>query len=350
MMMAKGHLHKYKTEANPRRDQNALKIFPQASLIIRSVNQVFTRFKTPNSPPPLSLHYTIATVNMFSLTTTTSLLLLAVTATSALPHVPQPTASNSTTCADVHVFLARGTGEDYPGRQINVVYAVCNDTVSASPSSTCDYEDIVYPASALFPAYCTSVGNGVSSGTEQITEYAERCPDAQLVLSGYSQGAQVTGNILGGQAGGETGCTDETGTGLDISTSPANQSKCPSFFFPSSPLPIPYPIFSPSTFLRLALLPPTNTFPLVKAVTLFGDVTHVANQTYNTATGAGADGLEPRTGTQLERLNVYSAVIQSWCLIDDPVCAQGDNGTVHTTYFDIFSEAAGEWVVGQLSL
>jgi hypothetical protein len=30
---------------------------------------------------------------------------------------------------------------------------------------------------------------------------------------------------------------------------------------------------------------------VVAAVTLFGDVTHVANQTYNTASGAAADGV-----------------------------------------------------------
>lgn len=85
-------------------------------------------------------------------------------------------------------------------------------------------------------------------------------------------------------------------------------------------------------------------------MTLFGDVTHVADQTYNTGSGSGHDGIDPRTGTQLERLNVYSGVLQSWCLEADPVCAQGDNGTAHTTYFDVFSEAAGEWVVSQLTL
>lgn len=91
--------------------------------------------------------------------------------------------TSTDTCADVHIFLARGTGEDYPGRQINVVYAICNGTEAL----TCDYEDVVYPASAVDPDYCTSVGEGVDAGTSQITDYASRCPDAQLVLSGYSQ-------------------------------------------------------------------------------------------------------------------------------------------------------------------
>lgn len=83
-------------------------------------------------------------------------------------------------CDAVHVFLARGTNEDYPGRQISVVNAVCNGV------SSCGYEDIQYPASFV-PDYCTSVGVGVVNGTSQITAYATQCPDAQLVLSGYSQ-------------------------------------------------------------------------------------------------------------------------------------------------------------------
>lgn len=144
-------------------------------------------------------------------------------------------------CETVHVFLARGSGEDYPGRQIDVVTAICDGIDS------CGYEDIQYPAT-LFPDYCGSEGLGVVHGTSQIEDYASNCPDAQLVLSGYSQvrkkspvavplrraypltdvylkGAQVIGNILGGQSGGTTGCTSQNTTGWGPSESPAPQSK-----------------------------------------------------------------------------------------------------------------------------
>lgn len=110
----------------------------------------------------------------------------------------------SATCDDVHIFLARGTGEDYPGRQISVVYAICNGTGSAA----CGYEDVEYPATLLVPEYCTSEGLGVTHGTDQITEYAARCPDAQIVLSGYSQvrcenAPQVPARYLGLMGWGE---------------------------------------------------------------------------------------------------------------------------------------------------
>lgn len=120
---------------------------------------------------------------MFSLAA--SLVLASVVA--GLPATPDtltPRQTSTDDCADVHIFLARGTSEEYPGRQINVVYAICNGT---GATATCDYEDIVYPASFVLPDYCVSVGEGVTAGTAQITDYASRCPDSQLVISGYSQ-------------------------------------------------------------------------------------------------------------------------------------------------------------------
>lgn len=83
-------------------------------------------------------------------------------------------------CHDVHIFLARGTSEPYPGRQSAVVSAICNGI------SNCGYEDINYPASTN-PSYCSSVEAGITGGTSQITAYVNRCPNAKLVLSGYSQ-------------------------------------------------------------------------------------------------------------------------------------------------------------------
>lgn len=111
--------------------------------------------------------------------------MIALSLLALLPLVlgsPIDNSRQTSDCDDVHIFLARGTNEDYPGRQISIVYAICNSTETA----TCGYEDIVYPA-AFTPTYCTSEGLGVLHGTQQIEAYASQCPEAQLVLSGYSQ-------------------------------------------------------------------------------------------------------------------------------------------------------------------
>lgn len=85
------------------------------------------------------------------------------------------------------------------------------------------------------------------------------------------QGAQVVGNILGGQTGGSTGCTTQESTGLDPSTSPGAQSefKYGTYGVDSSKL----------------------TSPGVAAAVFFGDVTHTANQTYNVESGAPFNGV-----------------------------------------------------------
>jgi hypothetical protein len=122
-------------------------------------------------------------------------------------------------CSKTHIFLAKGNNEPYPGRQGALVNAIC------SGLDSCDYEDILYynPVDA---EYCGSVSEGVANGIAQITAYNARCPDAQLVVSGYSQGSQIVGDILGG--GGGTffnGCQQTTNAGLDINSAPGNKSK-----------------------------------------------------------------------------------------------------------------------------
>lgn len=66
--------------------------------------------------------------------------------------------------------------------------------------------------------------------------YGEDCPDSKLILTGYSQGAHVIGDMLGGgggtfetMGGGEhmgENSTEEYVAGLDQDSSPGNQSKC----------------------------------------------------------------------------------------------------------------------------
>lgn len=122
---------------------------------------------------------------------------------------------NTTDCSDVHIFLAKGWSEQYPGRQGPLVTAVCRELES------CDYEDIVWN-NGMEDNYCKAIYQGATNGYEQVLAYNLRCPDTLLVLSGFSQGAQVVGDFLGGGGGTFFGCTEEDTPSL-MATSPAGQ-------------------------------------------------------------------------------------------------------------------------------
>ncbi|KAF6827935.1 acetylxylan esterase precursor [Colletotrichum musicola] len=202
-------------------------------------------------------------------------------------------------CRDVHVFLARGNNEPYPGRQGKLVTAICDGL------NSCDYEDIQF-WNPLEAPYCQSVEEGAANGTAQVTAYNKRCPNSKLVLSGYSQGGHVIGDILGGGGGRFfQDCQQKANPGLDAAKAPGNK---------------------------------------ISAVLIFGDVRHTANQPYNYLSGAAASGLFPRSENQLAGMRAYSKVMRSYCVDSDPICAGGDTSANHLNYFDIYSGDAGKWV------
>jgi hypothetical protein len=91
-----------------------------------------------------------------------------------------------------------------PGRQGTLVDDICADL----PDLSCDYEDIDYDAAST--DYCPNVVLGEKGGLVQIEAYFAKCPDTALVVSGYSEGATIIGNILAGD-GGANGCAKVTG-------------------------------------------------------------------------------------------------------------------------------------------
>jgi acetylxylan esterase len=139
---------------------------------------------------------------------------LAVLA-SAAPSKRQSTGSGS--CTDLHIFLARGWNEGYPGRQQHLVDAACNGVAS------CDYEDITFDATNA-NGFGTSIEQGRTSGVAQIRAYTQRCPNAKIVLSGYSEGAVVVSEVL-------------ADSGLTATAVPGSKGKyCQSVVFsPASP-------------------------------------------------------------------------------------------------------------------
>lgn len=166
-----------------------------------------------------------------------ALVLFTSLVTAANPYAARAASSITThsqshkkrvTCEDVHIFLARGWNEEYPGRQGVLVNAIC----AGQGTSSCGYEDVIFDDSPS-SVYGTAVYQGAVAGISQVTNYATDCPDAKIVLSGYSEGAHVLGDVLAGGGGEWFGSTEDDVTGFaSVTTSPGNQSE----FFPPLPL------------------------------------------------------------------------------------------------------------------
>jgi hypothetical protein len=82
-------------------------------------------------------------------------------------------------CHDVHIFLARGAGDLYPGPMGPIVTPVCQGIAS------CGSENVQYPGTV--DQVCNSITVGVANATNEITGYAKYCPRSKLVLAGYSE-------------------------------------------------------------------------------------------------------------------------------------------------------------------
>ncbi|KAL8299031.1 hypothetical protein RB597_007594 [Gaeumannomyces tritici] len=217
---------------------------------------------------------------------------------SALPELaPRQMVTNS--CADVHIFLGKGNNEPYPGRQGKLVSAIC------SGLSSCDYEDIQMQ-NMLEDEFCGAVTQGITNGHAQIVAYNKRCPNSKIVVSGFSQGAQVVGDIFSGAGNtGFNGCVIPFIPALDITSNAGRQ---------------------------------------VAAILTFGDIRHTAFQPYNYKSGATNWGTSPRTTDQLAKAMNYAGVWRDYCNAGDPVCAGGNVVDEHLNYFDVDTPDAAAFV------
>ncbi|KAK6853077.1 hypothetical protein PG995_009889 [Apiospora arundinis] len=229
----------------------------------------------------------------------------AVAPTSAGLYARQSTGTGK--CTDVHVFVAKGNNEPYPGRQGKLVNAICEGYDS------CDYEDIVMQ-NMLPDPYCDSVHEGGANTAKQVVAYNKKCPDTKLVLTGYSQGAHALGDGLSGGGGVFfQGCVEKSVEPLD---------------------------------------PKSSAAKAVSAILTFGDTRHTANQPFNYESGKGGDGLFPRPGDQLEKLNAFADRHRDYCVNTDSICSGADpknpEAKSHLTYFDRFTDEAAKWVKEKL--
>lgn len=124
------------------------------------------------------------------------LLGVAVTAVAAFLLAPVPLAA-AQGCPDVEVVFARGTGEP-PG--LGGVGQAFVDAVrtQAAPRSVNVYP-VNYAASSDFMgdriAFARTVVDGIRDAGTHIEATAANCPDTQIVLGGFSQGAALAGYV-----------------------------------------------------------------------------------------------------------------------------------------------------------
>ncbi|KAK2594742.1 hypothetical protein QQS21_007540 [Conoideocrella luteorostrata] len=193
-------------------------------------------------------------------------------------------------CAPTHLLVARGSNER-PG--YGILQSLASSIVEANDGAT--MEPINYPAK-LRP-YGPSVSAGVDAVKKQLSDYVQACPDAKILLLGYSQGANIIGDALcGGNTGGQGPDTDPIGG--DISSH-------------------------------------------VAAVVWYGDPRHNAGKSFDKGT-AQTDGINARTDNQ--SCDAFASVIASYCDIGDPFCAGGNDVGVHFGYPRKYDGDATEFV------
>jgi acetylxylan esterase len=201
-------------------------------------------------------------------------------------------------CAQVSIITARASteaaGEGITGALVTQVVNASAQTVSRA--------SVDYPAT--LNNYNSSSLQGINALKSQLTTLVQSCPSTKVVLMGYSQGAHVVLDVLGGGQGGSLG----------TATAPID----------------------PSIGSHVA------------AVATFGDPRHVPNQPFNLGTST-RNGRFPRSATQLNVLNsTYSGKIAAWCDANDTFCDGGFSLNVHLTYLNRYQNAAANFVLGKV--
>jgi acetylxylan esterase len=215
---------------------------------------------------------------------------------SVAPRASAVTAPSSG-CAAVNIITARASTEA-PGE--GVTGSLVTQIVNSS-TQTVSHEAVVYPATLT--NYTSSESQGVTNAEQELTTAVQNCPNQKEVLLGYSQGAEVSMDVIAGNS--EVG-----GSVAPVSTSISSH---------------------------------------VVAIANFGDPGHVVSESWDLGT-ATRNGLFPRSASQLRLLSAFggSSKIAAWCDSNDPYCASGANLEVHLTYLDRYQSAAASFVLSKI--
>ncbi|KAM3510429.1 hypothetical protein MY10362_000053 [Beauveria mimosiformis] len=219
---------------------------------------------------------------------------------------PVEASTNATGCASgVYLIVARGTGEAVGEGKPGQVADLVAKRVPGSASVAVDY-----PATAIKrrssvvtrALYPFSVARGITDTKTKIQDYVAQCGDAsKIALVGFSQGGNVMTDLLAGGV------------------------------------------------LKPAPLDP-KYYKNIIAVTVFGDPTFAANQTYDYGTNAhGSGGIFTRANNagELAKLNVLADKIASYCDTDDIVCADGASTEVHSNEVAAHAQEAADFIVAR---
>jgi hypothetical protein len=200
-------------------------------------------------------------------------------------------------CAAVNLIVARASTEA-AGEGTTQSLAT---QIAGSSKQTVSQEAVVYPATLTNSA--SSESKGVTNAEQELTTAVSNCPTQKQVLLGYSQGAEVSMDVVAGNS--EVG-----GTVSAVSTAVSSH---------------------------------------VVAIANFGDPGHVTGQSWDLGT-ATRNGLFPRGSAQLRLLTAFggSGKVSAWCDANDPYCASGANLTVHLTYLNRYQNAAASFVLSKI--
>lgn len=234
-------------------------------------------------------------------TLTLSLLVTPLLFGACLAGEPDPATEAAdqpaTTCAAVAIITARASteaaGEGITGNLVTNIINSSKQNISRA--------SVNYPAT--LNNYNSSSLQGINALKSQLTTEVTNCPNEKIVLLGYSQGAHVVLDVLGGGQGGSLGTATP-------------------------------PIAS-------------NISSHVTVVATFGDPRHVTNQSFDQGTST-TNGLFPRSSTQLQVLSGFASRIHAWCDANDEFCSSGNSLNVHLTYLNRYQTTATNFVLGKI--
>ncbi|KAI0972701.1 carbohydrate esterase family 5 protein [Xylaria arbuscula] len=200
-------------------------------------------------------------------------------------------------CSDLHIFGARETTAP-PG--FGTASAIVNLIKGAYPAAS--IESITYPA-AGGNMYGASVAAGVRAVAAQTNTYFQNCPNATIVVVGYSQGAQITDDAF---CGGPDG-------------------------------------FSLNTTREIVS---AGVSRMVAAIILMGNPRNIPGRVGNVG-NATVGGFAARPlGYQCP---AFAGIIRSYCDEADPFCAKGNSTETHQGYGKVYGQDALSFVTEKLS-